>query len=59
MPPLPHLWAAGGDKSEIRADFLETKKLTCAMIYIEDDAKGETPLIKMCRHGLKDEIRDM
>ena len=50
---------AGGDKSEIRTDWLEAKKLACSTIYIEDDSKGETPLIKMCRHGFKDEIREM
>jgi len=48
-----------GDKEDIHKDWIEAGKLVPATIYIEDDTKGETPLMKMTRHGMINEIREM
>eukprot|EP00966_Prymnesium_polylepis_P081719 1892917-Prymnesium_polylepis.1 len=56
---LPFMMACEANElSEIKK-FIEGKKLSSSLIYTEDDQKGETPLMKMARHGLKDEIRDV
>jgi len=48
-----------GMRSELKQDFFENEEfqLTREVLFIEDDRKEETPLVKLARHGYVEESR--